>query len=89
MSQKNKLNDRFLSIPADFTWEELIKVLGFYEYTSITTGKTAGSRSRFVNPDGSIILLHKPHPANIVKKYAIRQIIDTLGVNEKNAIKDE
>lgn len=82
MSKKNKLSDRFLSVPLDFTWDELVKLLAFYGYKEINTGKTSGSRRRFA--DGhSIILLHKPHPSNIVKKYAIRQIIETLEQNGK------
>jgi hypothetical protein len=34
-----------------------------------------------------IISLHKPHPGNIVKNYAIRQVIVQL--KEKGYIKDE
>lgn len=87
MSKKNKLIDRFLSIPADFTWGELIKVLISYGYNEIKTGKTAGSRRRFVDEKGNIILLHKPHPANVVKKYALRQVVEHL--QEKGKIIDE
>ncbi len=87
MSQKGKLTDRFLSIPADLTWDELVKVLRSYGYAEINTGKTAGSRRRFVDGSGNIILLHKPHPAKIVKKYAIRQVVENL--KEKGKIKDE
>ena len=85
MSQKEKLIDRFLSVPANFTWDELIKVLEYYGYVEGIKGKTGGSRRRFVDDDGNIILLHKPHPANIVKKYAIRQVIQNL--KDKRKIK--
>ncbi len=78
MSKKNKLIDKFLSVPADFTWDELIKVLASYGYQEKNTGKTGGSRRKFVDRTNNIILLHKPHPGNIVKKYALRQIIENL-----------
>lgn len=87
MSKSEKLVDRFLSIPADFTWDELLKVLTSYGYSEIKGGKTGGSRRKFVDESHNIILLHKPHPSNIIKKYAIRQVIDNL--KEKEKIKDE
>lgn len=87
MSQKNKLIARFLSIPADLAWDELVAVLKFYDYKEINTGKTAGSRKRFLDGTGNIMLLHKPHPAKIVKKYAIKQVVENL--KEKGKIKNE
>jgi peptidoglycan/xylan/chitin deacetylase (PgdA/CDA1 family) len=87
MSKKSKLISRFQSIPADFTWDELIKVLISCGYNEIKTGKTAGSRRRFVDEKGNIILLHKPHPSNVVKKYALRQVLEYL--QEKGKITDE
>lgn len=87
MSQKNKLIARFLSMPADLTWDEIVTVLKFYGYIEINTGKTAGSRKRFVDGTCHIMLLHKPHPAKIVKKYAIKQVIENL--KEKGKIKNE
>jgi predicted RNA binding protein YcfA (HicA-like mRNA interferase family) len=84
MSQKEKLIDRFLPAPADFTLEELIKVLNYFGFTEGVTGKTGGSRRRFIDDDKNIILLYKPHPANIVKKYAIRQIIRNLKDKRKS-----
>jgi hypothetical protein len=87
MGKKGKLVDRFLSIPADFTWDEMLNVLASYGYTEIKKGKTAGSRRKFVDEENNLILLHKPHPANVVKKYAIKQVIDNL--KEKGKLKDE
>lgn len=78
MSKNEKLVERFLTIPSDFTWEELIKVLSIYGFTEVGGGKTAGSRRKFADEEKSIISLHKPHPANVVKKYAIKQVIDNL-----------
>jgi len=87
MSRQEKLLGRLLSVPKDFIWEELIKVLNSFGYEELKGGKTGGSRRRFVDENKNIITLHKPHPANIVKAYMIREIIDHL--KEKGHIKDE
>jgi HicA toxin of bacterial toxin-antitoxin, len=87
MSKQEKLLERFLSIPADFTWDELKKVLAALGYSEMAKGKTAGSRKKFVDKDGNLILLHKPHPSNIVKKYALKQTIENL--NEKGKLNHE
>jgi len=87
MSRQEKLLNRLLSVPKDFTWEELIKVLNSFGYEELKGGKTGGSRRRFVDENKNIITLHKPHPGNIVKAYMIREIIDHL--KEKGYIKDE
>jgi hypothetical protein len=87
MSQKDKLISRLLSVPKDFTWDELCKVVAFFGYEELTGGKTGGSRRRFVDGNKNIITLHKPHPANIVKGYAIKEVIAHL--KEKGHIKNE
>lgn len=87
MSRKSKLIDRFLSIPADLTWDDLVTILASYGYYELNKGKTAGSRRKFVDDSGNLILLHQPHPGKIVKKYAIRQVVATL--KEKGKINDE
>jgi hypothetical protein len=87
MSRNQKLVRRLLSIPKDFTWEELVKLLAMFGYTELKKGKTGGSRRKFGDEKKNIIILHKPHPGNILKEYAIKQVIDQL--NEKGYIKDE
>ena len=87
MSRQEKLAIRLLSVPKDFTWDELCKTLAFFGYEELTGGKTGGSRRRFVDTQHGIITLHKPHPSNIVKSYAIREVITHL--KEKGHIKDE
>jgi hypothetical protein len=83
VGKNEKLVERLLSNPKDFTWEELVKVLGFYGYTERKGGKTGGSRRKFVDGNDNIISLHKPHPGNIVKTYAINDIIEHLITNGK------
>lgn len=87
MSKNSKLVDRFLSKPKDFTWDELVKVLAFYGYEELKKGKTGGSRRRFADNDKNVVLLHKPHPTNIVKPYVIEQVIEHL--QERGKLKNE
>ena len=79
MSRKQKLVSRLLSKPKDFTYDELVALLGFLGYNEHKKGKTAGSRRAFVNMDTKhIIRLHKPHPKNVLKKYQIDNLINDL-----------
>lgn len=78
MTKKDKLKERLLNCPSDFTWEELKKLLLSLEYRESNAGKTSGSRVRFISETCSPILLHKPHPKPIVKKYMIKQVIEQL-----------
>ncbi len=76
MSKQEKLIDRLLNAPADFTWQELstlLKGLGYQEVQG------SGSRVKFDNglPE-QMINLHRPHPAKIIKRYALRQVIEKL-----------
>ena len=82
MGNAQKLQQRFLSRPTDFTWEELMKVLGTYGYTPLKKGKTGGSRRKFIHANNDIINLHKPHPANVLKAYIIKQIIEHFKENK-------
>ena len=87
MSKTEKLLQRLLSIPRDFTWEELVKLLAYFGYEEIKNGKTGGSRRKFADAQKRVISLHKPHPGNIVKEYAIHQVIEHL--KENGYIKNE
>ena len=78
MSKKEKLIARLLSKPKDFTFEELIALLGYFGYHQDNPGKTSGSRVAFTNDEGDYIRLHKPHPKNILKEYQVKDIIDGL-----------
>jgi hypothetical protein len=78
MTQREKLVDRFLKKPRDFSWDELLKVLTVYGYKQVSVGKTGGSRARFIHPHSPPIMLHKPHPRPILKRYQLENIIDLL-----------
>ncbi|GHS98301.1 hypothetical protein FACS189421_06660 [Bacteroidia bacterium] len=77
MSTKDKLIERFKRQPKDFTFDELVNLLACYGFTKNNKGKTSGSRVEFENAQDSIIV-HKPHPSNIIKGYQMKQIFDYL-----------
>lgn len=81
MSTIDKLKERFKSIPSDFTFEELVRLLNHYGYVVENKGKTSGSRIVFTNK-GDKIIMHKPHPGNVVKKAVIRAIYNSLSTNK-------
>ena len=78
MTKIDKLIERFLNIPKDLEWTELIKILSYYGFEIMQKGITGGSRRCFKNKDGLKLYFHEPHPSKIVKMYAIRQVIETL-----------
>ena len=78
MSRKEKLVARLLNRNRNLTWDELSTLLQYLGYREAKKGKTGGSRRRFVHESGSVITLHKPHPQNIIKQYAIDQVIEIL-----------
>jgi len=78
MSRHEKLVERFLSKPRNFTWEELKMLLNGFGYDEAPKGKTSGSRRRFVHPTRGPISLHTPHPGNELKSYQVAQIITFL-----------
>lgn len=78
MSKQEKLLARFCSTPADFTWEELVKLLNGLGYERDDKGRTSGSRVRFSKAHCAPINLHKPHPSNVMKRYQLRQIQEFL-----------
>ena len=78
MTKKDKLIERFLSLPSDFHFDELVKLLSYFDFNPVKKGKTSGSRVKFKNPEGVPILLHKPHPNGILKMYQLKQIKELL-----------
>jgi len=78
MSTKEKLKIRFLKMPSDFTFDEMEQLLVSYGYEKSNKGRTSGSRVIFKNGDKRPIMLHKPHPGNIVKGYAMMQVYNDL-----------
>ena len=77
MSTKDKLIERFKRQPKDFTWQELVRLFGIFGFEIDNKGKTSGSRTLFVR-DNDEIEVHKPHPSNIIKEYAMKNVLKFL-----------
>jgi len=81
LSRKDKLLERLLLRPKDFTFDELTTLLGGFGYYVVKSGKTGESRVAFSNGE-DYIRLHKPHPRNILKSYQIDDIVASLKERE-------
>ena len=42
MSKKEKLIIRFLTMPSDFYYGEVVKLLGYFDFKEVKKGKTSG-----------------------------------------------
>jgi hypothetical protein len=78
VSRQEKLIARLKSKPRDFSWDELVRLLEALDYREAATGKTGGSRRRFVHETAPPIMLHKPHPGSIVKMYVVHEVLRVL-----------
>lgn len=79
MSKIDKAKERLLLLPKDYTYSEaryLLSQLGFQEFNK---GKTSGSRVKYYRfSDQRIILLHKPHPGDVMSIGAIKDLASRL-----------
>lgn len=83
MTKKDKLLLRFLSIPKDFTFDELSSLLQSMGFEIENKGKTSGSRVAFVHVSfNKHILIHKPHPNKIMNRIYLKNIIVELTLNQ-------
>ncbi len=81
MSKKDKLIIRFRSLPTDFHYDEVVRLLRYFDYKEVKKGKTSGLRVKFMHHDKEdSIILHKPHPSGIMKVYMLKQIREKLGL---------
>ena len=78
MSKKEKLLKKFTETPPknDLTYDELETLLESLGYQKV---EGSGSRVKFFNNSlRDLILLHKPHPGNILNKATLRDIREKL-----------
>lgn len=79
MTKFDKLLNRFLSKPKNFTYKEAERLLNNLGYEEAPAGKTTGSRVAFINYQTKhIVRLHKPHPRLELKKYQLDDIENEL-----------
>jgi len=75
MGRKEKLVERLLLVPKNFTWKELQLVLSHYGYKELSAGKGV----KFIcQRTGVTINLHPPHPGNEVKRCYLKMVIEHL-----------
>ncbi len=76
MGKRDKLKAKLLHGRQAVTWNELVTLLKALDYKEI---KGDGSRVKFDNgnPDDTINL-HRPHPDNELKRYAIKLVVNKL-----------
>lgn len=67
-----------VSMPTDFHFNEVVKLVGYFGYIEMKTGKTSGSRIKFMNKEEDQIKFHKPHPKGIMKRYQLKEIKEKL-----------
>ena len=78
MGTKEKLIERLKRLPVDFTFDEVERLLTLFGYVKSDKGKTSGSKVMFIDKHNRKILLHKPHPGNVIKGYALRDVLNKL-----------
>jgi HicA toxin of bacterial toxin-antitoxin, len=74
MARQTSLLARFRQHPADFTWDELVRLLRSFGFEVESKGRTSGSRVRFARTGYPPINLHRPHPGSIVRRYQLREL---------------
>lgn len=79
MSKSEKQKCRINSCPKDYTYSEAKTLLGSLGYKEYSKGKTSGSRVKFYREcDKDLILLHKPHPGDIMSQGAVKDLREHL-----------
>lgn len=81
MGTKEKLIERLTHLPKDFTFDEAERLLTLFGYTKSNKGKTSGSRVLFYKSGKIPLFLHRSHPQNELKSYAVKQLLSELITN--------
>ena len=79
MGKAEKQKARLQSTPSDYTYTEANSLLVHLGFSLSNKGRTSGSRVLyFRKEDGAKIMLHKPHPGDVMPEYAVRQLKQKL-----------
>ena len=77
MSKKDKLINRLMKKPKDFTFDEMKSLLSYFGYELKQGGTVSGVK--FIKEDSNeTINFHKPHPNGTLKKYVLDKVIEKL-----------
>ena len=79
MSKIEKAKDRLRMKPKDYTYTEAKYILSQLGFEESQKGRTSGSRVAFYRKsDEKVIMLHKPHPGDVMKVGAVKQLLEFL-----------
>jgi len=78
VSIKDKLILKCKNSPQSISIREIETLLKYYGFVLDNKGKTSGSRIRFIDSEGRKILMHNPHPNNIVCISAVKSLLSFL-----------
>lgn len=82
MSTRDKLVKRFLTMPRDFTFDEMIRLFAAFGFEVDNKGGTSGSRLALINKErGLSYNMHRPHPDNAIKMYVMKQVMEFMVEN--------
>jgi hypothetical protein len=83
MSRHEKLKEKLLRLPGNFTYLEMVTLLRGFGYNEEARKRSSGSAVMFHNKDSDDkIMFHKPHPGKELKKYILKMIIEKLKSNK-------
>lgn len=79
MSKLEKAKQRLRSHPKDYGYSEAKQLLCQLGFMEDQKGKTSGSRVGFYREtDRKVILLHKPHPGDIMDWLSVKDLAKSL-----------
>ena len=85
MGKAEKLLARLLSLPRDFTWDELTAVMSKHGFV---LHKGSGSGRKFLHREtGIAVTMHEPHPGKTLKRYQLQDVIE--GLRKSGVVDDE
>jgi predicted RNA binding protein YcfA (HicA-like mRNA interferase family) len=83
MSKYEKLLEKLLSLPKNFTYDEMVKLLKGFGYIHQERKRSSGSAVMFYNKKlNDKIMFHKPHPEKELKEYILKLVIQQLKNNK-------
>ncbi len=79
MSRHEKLKEKLLRVPHNFTYNEMVTLLRGFGYVEEERKRSVGSGVMFYHRElNDKIMFHKPHPQKELKRYILEMIIGKL-----------
>ena len=78
MARWKRVEEKLINFSKDITFAEIVTLLEHYGYVLDNSGRTSGSRIRFVKDSRCDILLHKPYPQKYLKAYVVKHLHELI-----------